>query len=140
MPWTLFHLQLEVVTEHNNWTALEKATHLLVILRGQVVEIPHSVPTCAELREHGRGFPGSFRGTPLAAAYRSELKERTHLSSESLQKFAIAIEQLVHRVHFGLTEHCIKKSAAFAFIVVVKSELLNKQLLTRCSTSDLDRP
>jgi hypothetical protein len=38
-----------------------------------------------------------YRDNELATAYRSQLKARIQLSSESLQEFAAAVEQLAYR-------------------------------------------
>lgn len=59
---------------------------------------------------------GYFKGHLLVAAYQSQMKAKTQLSSELLQGCAAIIEQLAHRSLVKLPESFTQRKEAYAFI------------------------
>jgi hypothetical protein len=62
----MFHYQFEAVVKHN-WTAQEKATHLLVILQGPVTNAVHSIPAKVMYKNTAEELKGCY-GDHLSAA------------------------------------------------------------------------
>jgi hypothetical protein len=65
----------------------------------------------------------------FAAAYRSQLKARTQKVGDSLQDFATAVEQLVHRAYPTLFEDHIGWEAGRAFVDLVADDIKISLLL-----------
>jgi hypothetical protein len=126
-PWTVFHCQFEVAN-HNNQTICKTATHLLAILQ-QAAEILHSVPAIVTYEDTVRAPNGCYGDKQLTVPYWSQLKAKIHLSSESLQEFAEAVNQLVHQALVRLPVDFIQSKAAHAFVNGVRDQELKLHLL-----------
>jgi uncharacterized protein YhaN len=100
--WVVFHRQFDAAAIHNDWTPREKAAHLLSVLQGQAADVLHSVLAEASYEDIVGTLQDRFGDHPLAAAYRSHLKARVQTGGETMQEFAVAIEQLAHRALVGL--------------------------------------
>jgi hypothetical protein len=83
MFWTLFHRQFEDVAEHNNLTARENVTHLLVVLLGQAFVVLHSVPVQTSYEDIIEALEGCYWDRQLATTYNSQLRARTQPSLNS---------------------------------------------------------
>ncbi|KAJ4443007.1 hypothetical protein ANN_04656 [Periplaneta americana] len=121
--WAIFRRQFEAIAEHNGWTPAEKTTQLLAALQGQASEILHSVP------EDGTALEGRYGDHQLVAAFRTQLKTRVQQSGESLQEFAMAVEQLAHKALRGLPNDFIAGEAAYTFGSGVRDPEIRQQLL-----------
>jgi len=127
--WAVFHRQFEAAAVQNNWTSNEKAAHLLSVLQGKAADILHTVPAEAKYEDIVGALQDRFGDHQLAAAYRSQLKARVQASSETLQEFAAAVEQLAHRAFVGLPVAFIQTEAAQSFIHGVRDRELKQHLL-----------
>jgi len=127
--WAVFHRQFEASAFQNNWTSNEKAVHLLSVLQGKAADILHTVPAEATYEDIVGALQDCFGDHQLAAAYRSELKARVQVSSETLQEFAAAVEQLPHRTLVGLPVAFIQTEAAHSFIDGVRDRKVKQNLL-----------
>jgi hypothetical protein len=127
--WAVFQRQFETVTEHNCWTHQEKLTYLITALKGRAADVLHTIPTNATYEENLQAQEDRFGEKHFAAAYRSQLKMRTQRAGESLQEFAIAIEQLAHRAYPTLPEDHIKRQAGKAFADGIDDPDIKIQLL-----------
>jgi hypothetical protein len=127
--WAVFHRQFEAAAIHNDWTPREKAAHLLSVLQGQAADILHSVPSEASYEDIAGALQDRFGDHQLAAAYRLHLKARVQMSSETLQEFAAAVEQLAHRALVGLPVGYIQMEAAHACIDGVRDREVKQHLL-----------
>jgi hypothetical protein len=107
--WEVFQRQFETVAEHNCWMHREKLTYLITALKGRAADVLHTIPTSATYEETLQALEDRFREQHFAAAYHSQLKTRTQRAGESVQEFAMAIEQLVHRAYPTLPEDHIKR-------------------------------
>jgi hypothetical protein len=92
----VFHRQFETAADHR-WTSSEKAAHLLAVLQGQAADVLHSVPPGVTYEDIVGAPKDRYGDHQLTAAYRVQLKARTHLIGKSLQELAAAIEKFVHR-------------------------------------------
>ena len=127
--WAVFHRQFEAVAVQNNWMSNEKAAYLLSVLQGKAVDILHTVPADAKYEDIVGALQDRFGDHQLAAAYRSRLKARVQASSETLQEFAAAVEQLAHRALVGLPVTFIQTEAAHTFIDGIRDRELKQHLL-----------
>jgi hypothetical protein len=66
------------------------------VLQGKAADILHTVPAEATYEDIVGALRDRFGDHQLAAAYRSQLKARAQASGETLQEFALAVEQLAH--------------------------------------------
>jgi hypothetical protein len=101
--------------EHNR-TDWEKAAHILAVLRGQAVDVLHSVITEARYEDVIGEPEGCYGGDQLAAVYHSQLKAQAWLISKSVQVFATTIELLAHCALVDLAQYFIHREAACVFI------------------------
>ncbi|KAJ4446044.1 hypothetical protein ANN_12730 [Periplaneta americana] len=127
--WAIFHRQFEATAAHNGWTPAEKTTQLLTALQGQASEILHSVPEDGTAAEIMAALEGRYGDHQLAAAFRTQLKTRVQQSGESLQEFAMAVEQLAHKALRGLPNDFIAGEAAYTFGSGVRDPEIRQQLL-----------
>ncbi|KAJ4428949.1 hypothetical protein ANN_25945 [Periplaneta americana] len=127
--WTIFRRQFETIAEHNGWTPAEKTNQLLAGLQGQASEILHSVPEDGTSAEIMTALEGRYGDHQLAAAFRTQLKTRVQQSGESLQEFAMAVEQLAHKALRGLPNDFIAGEAAYTFGSGVRDPEIRQQLL-----------
>jgi hypothetical protein len=67
------------------------------------------------MRKSIQALEGRFGDQHFAAAFRSQLKTKTQSAGESLQEFAMAVEQLAHRTHITLPEDHIRREAEESF-------------------------
>ncbi|XP_069698171.1 uncharacterized protein [Periplaneta americana] len=127
--WAIFRRQFEATAAHNGWTPAEKTTQLLTALQGQASEILHSVPEDGTAAEIMAALEGRYGDHQLAAAFRTQLKTRAQQSGESLQEFAMAVEQLAHKALRGLPNDFIAGEAAYTFGSGVRDPEIRQQLL-----------
>jgi hypothetical protein len=113
--WTAFRRQFETAAEHNGWTRQDKATFLITALRGRVADVLYGIPKGSTYEEILETLEDRFGDRHLAVVSRYELKTRTQRDGESLQDFATAIEQLVHRACPALPEDHTRREAVSAF-------------------------
>jgi hypothetical protein len=106
--WAVFRRQFESVVEHNLWSSQMKSTYLITTLNGRESDVLHGIPTSATYEETLRALDDRFRDQNFAAEFRNQLKTRTQKAGESLQDFATAVEQVVHRAHPAQPEDHIK--------------------------------
>jgi hypothetical protein len=128
--WAVFRRQFETVAEHNYWTHQEKSTYLITALKGRAAaEVLYEIPTSATYGEILQILEDRFGDQHFAVNYRCQLKTRTQMVGESLQDFAMAIEELVHRAYPALPEDHIRTEAGNAFADGVKDPFIKMQLL-----------
>jgi hypothetical protein len=127
--WAVFQRQFETVAEHNCWMHREKLTYLIRALKGRASDVLHTIPTSATYEETLQALKDRFEEQHFATAYRSQLKTRIHRAAESLQEFAMAIEQLVHRSYPTLPEDHIKREEGKAFTDGIEYPDIKMQLL-----------
>jgi hypothetical protein len=96
-------------------------------LQGQAADVLYSVPAKASYED----IAGALRDRDhqLAATYLSHLKTRVQTGDETLQEFAVAVEQLAHRALVGLPADHIQTEAAHAFIEGIRDREVKQYLL-----------
>jgi hypothetical protein len=101
---------------------------LLIFLQGQAADILHSVPAEVSHEDIFGELQDRYGDHQLTAAYRAQPKTRVQTSSDTLQEFAAAVEQLVHRAN-GLPVGFIQTEAAHALIDGVRDWEVKQCLL-----------
>jgi hypothetical protein len=100
----------------------------LLSLHGQAAHILYSICGEAMCKEIIEVLEGCFCDHQLAMAYHSQLKARTQLIHESLEKCAVALEHLAHHVLVGLPQY-VQREEAYAFVSRIRDPELKFPLL-----------
>jgi hypothetical protein len=69
---------------------------------GRVADVLYGIPKNVTYEETLQALQDRFGDQHFAALFRSQLKTRIQRAGESLQGFAIAVEQLAHRAYPNL--------------------------------------
>lgn len=92
-------------------------------------DILYAIPTNVIYEETLQALEDSFGDQHFAFAFCSQLKMRTHKAGESLQAFAMAIEQLAHHAYPALPKDHIRREAGKAFASEVEDHEVKVVLL-----------
>ncbi|KAJ8954294.1 hypothetical protein NQ318_005877 [Aromia moschata] len=96
--WSMYRRQFEAAAKANGWTPQEMATSLVISLRGQALEILHSIPE-EQQNDYDRivgALEIRYGHKYLRQVYQSQIKSRQQRSNESLQEYEADIERLIH--------------------------------------------
>jgi hypothetical protein len=126
--WSMFWHQYKATAEHNQWSYQVKLMYLITALKGQVADVLHSILTNTTYKETLQALEDRFGDQHFAAAYRCQLT-RTQKAGESLQHFAMAIEQLAYRAYSTLPEDHIRREAGKVSAYGVKDPDIKIELL-----------
>jgi hypothetical protein len=96
--WSMFRHQYETIAKHNKWSCGEKSTYLVTAFKGQAADVLYGIPADTTYEETLQALEDHFGDQHFAAAYYCQLTTRTQKAGESLQDFAMAIEQLSHHM------------------------------------------
>ena len=99
--WQDYITHFELCAEINEWSDVQKATHLAVSLQGPALELQCDMPremrhSYVQLTQHLSARFGSQGRTDL---FRTQLKSRVRRSGESLPELSQAIKRLVLRAY-----------------------------------------
>ncbi|GBL72996.1 hypothetical protein AVEN_128166-1 [Araneus ventricosus] len=95
--WIIFKTQFDVVSSTNGWTDFEKASQLVVSLRGSAAEVLQGIPAdkLTDLMTIENALQSRFGDSHLTQFCRTELKTRRQKPGESLQVLAADVERLM---------------------------------------------
>ncbi|KAJ8955239.1 hypothetical protein NQ318_000265 [Aromia moschata] len=96
--WSMYRRQIEAAAKANGWTSQEMATSLVMCLRGQALEILHSIPE-EQQNDYDRiigALEIRYGHKYLRQIYQSQIKSRQQRSNESFQEYEADVERLVH--------------------------------------------
>ena len=104
-PWSLYKKQFEAAVTANLWEEEQKATALVIALRGEALEI---LQTVSEDIRNRYSAPTAALGLPfgdehLRQVFAAQVKTRTQKVGESLQEFEANVKRVV--VLHTLTHH-----------------------------------
>ena len=116
--WQDYIIHFEICSEINEWSDMQKATHLAVSLQGPALELLCDMPremrhSYVQLTQHLSARFGSQGRTDL---FRTQLKSRVRRSGESLPELSQAITRLVLRAYPQATVELQKIMAMDYFI------------------------
>ncbi|ESO00439.1 hypothetical protein HELRODRAFT_175870 [Helobdella robusta] len=96
MSWNVYKIQFEVAATSNCWNGKERATALILALRGSAAEVLQTIP--AENHFNYEFLVSAldlrYGEEHMRQIYRSQLRNRTQRSGESIQQLAQDIERL----------------------------------------------
>jgi hypothetical protein len=96
VSWSVYKRQFEAAAEANRWTTEEKATALILSLRGQASELLQTVSDQQDYSTLVRALELRYGDEHLQEVYKVQLKNRQQKSGETLQELAADIERLTH--------------------------------------------
>jgi hypothetical protein len=79
----MLRCQFKTLVEHNCWKCPEKSMYFITALQGRATDALHRIPKGATYEETLQALEDRFGDQHFAAAYRSQLKTRTHRAGES---------------------------------------------------------
>jgi hypothetical protein len=94
----------------------EKSIYLIATLKGRAADVLYGIPKNATYEETLQALQDRFGDQHFAALFRSRLKTRIQRAGESLQDFAITVEQLAHRAYPTLPDEHKRQEAGRAFV------------------------
>jgi hypothetical protein len=103
--------------------------YLITALKGRAADVLHGILTNTTYEGTLQALDDRFGDQHFAAAYCCQLTTRTQEAGESLQDFAMAIEQLAHRAYPTLPEEHVWREAGRAFAYRVADPDIKIQLL-----------
>ena len=133
-PWNTYKKQFETAAEANNWTKKEKATALILALRGSALSILQKIPESKhnDYDELTAAFEARYGDLQKQQLYQAQLMSRSQRTDESLQEFEQEISRLVQLAYQGGTDEFKDQLAAQHFIHGIKDDEI-KRLLTLAS-------
>jgi hypothetical protein len=105
--------------------------YLITKLKCRAADMLHGIPTSTTYEGTLQALEDQFGDQHFAATYHCQLTTRTQEVGESLQDFAMAIEQLAHRAYPTLPEEHVWREAGRAFAYGVADPDIKIQLLLR---------
>jgi len=108
--WELYRKQFEAAAVANGWTEHQKATELVLALRGKALEILQNIPECkqGDYYSLANALELRYGNKYLTQVYQSQLKSRAQGSSETLQEFGAEIARLIRLAYPQAPEEFLK--------------------------------
>jgi hypothetical protein len=103
--------------------------YLMTALKGWVADVLYGIPKNTTYEETLQALQDRFGDQYFAALFRSQLKTRIQRAGESLQDFAIAVEQLAHHAYPTLPDEHIRREADRAFVDEIEDPDIKIKLL-----------
>lgn len=129
VSWAVYKRQFEAAAEINHWTTKEeKATALVLALRGQASELLQTIPDQRDYEALVKALELRYGDEHLQEVYRVQLKTRQQKSGETLQELKADIERLAHLAYPAATPELLEVIATDAFIDALKDLELKKAI------------
>lgn len=117
-PWTMYQRQFEAAAVSNGWNEKQKATALVLALRGKALDILQNIPVAKQ--EDYAAVVGAlelrYGNKYLTQVYQSQLKTRVQGPNESLQEFSADLERMVRLAYPQAPEEFINQISVQYFI------------------------
>ncbi|KAJ8914101.1 hypothetical protein NQ315_014297 [Exocentrus adspersus] len=130
VSWTMYKRQFEAAATTNGWDEHQKATELVLALRGKALQTPQNIPE--EKQNDYSTVVGAlelrFGSKYLSQVYQNQLKSRSQGPTETLQEFSTDIERMVRLAYPEAPEEFIKQLNVQSFIDGVKDPELQQAL------------
>ncbi|ESO12076.1 hypothetical protein HELRODRAFT_158491 [Helobdella robusta] len=96
MSWNVYKTQFEAAATSNCWNGKERATALILALRGSAAEVLQTIPAESHFNYEVlvSALDLRYGEEHMKQIYRSQLRNRTQRSGESIQQLAQDIERL----------------------------------------------
>ncbi|XP_063239230.1 uncharacterized protein LOC134540420 [Bacillus rossius redtenbacheri] len=116
--WAVYRRQFEAASEVNGWDEEEKATALVLALRGPPLELLQTIPV-PEQKNYAvlvEALELRYGDRHMGEVYRTALKTRQQRPSETFQEFEADIERLVYLAYPDAPTEFRQQLATSAFI------------------------
>ncbi|KAJ8912995.1 hypothetical protein NQ315_002872 [Exocentrus adspersus] len=123
-------LCFEAAATTNGWNEQQKATELVLALRGKALQTLQNIPE-EKQNDYSTVFGAlelRFGSKYLSQVYQNQLKSRSQGSTETLQEFSTDIERMVRLAYPEAPEEFIKQLNVQSFIDGVKDPELQQAL------------
>lgn len=128
VSWSVYKRQFEAATKANHWTNEEKATALVIALRGQASELLQTIPNQDDYDALVNALELRYGNEHLQEVYRVQLKARQQKSGETLQELEADIERLAHLAYPSAPPEYLDLTVTDAFIDALKDEELKRAI------------
>ncbi len=129
VSWSVYKRQFEAAARINNWTRdEEKATALVLALRGKASELLQTIP---DQRDYGaivKAIELRYGDEHMQEVFRVQLKTRQQKPGESLQELEADIERLAHLSYPSATQEILDVIATDAFIDAIRDPELKQAI------------
>ena len=118
MPWEDFKTLFETAAMVHGWSQDTKASTLCLALRGDALAILQAMPLSERYNyeELVKRLEMRFGHKHMEQVYRSQLRNRTQKSSESLQEFEADVARLVRNAYSSVTDDIYESLAVDKFL------------------------
>ncbi|XP_055871211.1 uncharacterized protein LOC129923598 [Biomphalaria glabrata] len=127
VSWSVYRRQFEAAAKVNKWgSEEEKATALVLALRGKASEVLQSIPNQQDYAVLVQAMELRYGDEHLQEVYRVQLKTRQQRVSETLQELKTDIERLAHLAYPTAAQEFFEVIVIDAFIDAVRDPELKK--------------
>jgi hypothetical protein len=118
VPWSTYIFQFEAAAQANAWDSKEKATALVVSLRGEAMEVLRAIPEAERQNYQSmvQLLEMRYGDSHLKQVYRTQLKVRKQKFGESLQEYEADILKLVRLAYPTSSNEEIQEKAIESFV------------------------
>ncbi|ESN93936.1 hypothetical protein HELRODRAFT_180343 [Helobdella robusta] len=131
MSWNVYKTQFEAAATSNCWNGKERATALILALRGSAAEVLQTIPAENHFNYEVLVSALDLRYSEehMKQIYRSQLRNRTQRSGESIQQLAQDIERLTLLSYPTSDPEHRDETALDTFIKALRDSELKQSLL-----------
>lgn len=138
-PWCTYQKQFEAAANANGWDEGEKATALIVALRGEALNILQVIPASQQGNYEAliNKLQMRYGDAHLQQVYHAQIKSRQQKNAESLQEFEADIARLVRLAYPTAPDSFLEQLAVQTFVDGLKDAETQQTLrLARPRTLD----
>lgn len=130
VPWSTYRRQFEAAANINGWTLEEKATALMIALRGDTLNILQTIPANVEPSYDNlvSRLEMRYGDSHLQQVYHAQLKNRHQKYGETLQEFEADISRLVRMAYPNAPDSFLEQLAVESFTYGVDDVELQRDL------------
>ncbi|XP_055890394.1 uncharacterized protein LOC129927167 [Biomphalaria glabrata] len=127
VSWSVYKKQFDAAAKVNKWNSEEeKATALVLSLRGKASELLQSLPNQQDLAALVQAMELRYGDEHLQEVYRVQLKTRQQRPDETLQELETDIERLAHLAYPTAAQDFLEVIITDAFIDALRDPELKK--------------
>lgn len=127
VSWSVYKRQFDAAAKVNKWDSNEeKATALVLALRGKASELLQSIPNQQDYAALVQVMELRYGDEHLQEVYRVQLKTRQQRSDETLQELETDIERLAHLAYPTAAQDFLEVIITDAFIDALRDSELKK--------------
>ncbi|XP_055885376.1 uncharacterized protein LOC129926281 [Biomphalaria glabrata] len=129
VSWSVYKLQFDAAAKVNQWNSdEEKATALILSLRGKASELLQSIPNPQDYAALVKTMELRYGDEYLSELYRVKLKTRRQQSNETLRELEADIARLAHLAYPTATQDLLEIIITDAFADALRDPELKKAI------------